>query len=234
MEHIEILYVDEDILAINKPAGILTIPDGYDSAKPFLTRILSERYGRIWTVHRLDRDTSGALLFARNSHAHRALNLQFEQRQVQKIYHLVTYGRLPQTEIDVSYPLKVNGDRRHRTVVDFVHGKPARTIFRYICSLRDSYIMLEALPLSGYTHQIRAHLSSVGFQILGDNLYKPHPISESHPSYPLPADAPAFERVALHALAMTFSHPSQPSRKITVTAPYPPDLSTLIKALAHE
>ncbi len=234
MEHIEILYVDEDILAINKPAGILTIPDGYDSAKPFLTRILSEHYGRIWTVHRLDRNTSGVLLFARNPHAHRTLNLQFEQRQVQKIYHLVTHGRLPQAEIEVNYPLKVNGDRRHRTVVDFAHGKPARTIFRCICSLRDDYVLLEAQPLSGYTHQIRAHLTSVGFQILGDNLYKPHPISESHPSYPLPADAPAFERVALHAFAMTFFHPSQPSREITITAPYPADFLTLVETLKHK
>lgn len=234
MEHIEILYVDEDILAINKPAGILTIPDGYDPAKPFLTRILSEQYGRLWTVHRLDRDTSGVLLFARNPQAHRALNLQFERHQVQKIYHLVTYGHWSQTEIEVNYPLKVNGDRRHRTVVDFTHGKPARTVFRRICALKNGYILLEAQPFSGYTHQIRAHLTSIGFQILGDSLYKPHPVSENHPSHPLPADAPIFQRVALHAFTVTFFHPSQPSREVTVIAPYPTDFSILVETLGQK
>ena len=231
MEHIEILYVDEDILVINKPAGILTIPDGYDPEKPFLTHLLREEFGRLWTVHRLDRDTSGVLLFARTPQAHRALNGQFEQRQVQKIYHLVTFGRLPHEEIEVNYPLMVNGDRHHRTVVDLSRGKPARTIFRHLCSLGREFSLVEAQPLSGYTHQIRAHLTSIGLQILGDKRYKPHPIPERYPSFPLPTDTPDFERVALHAYAMTFCHPSQSSREITVVASYPTDLSTLIEIL---
>ncbi|MGB9897418.1 RluA family pseudouridine synthase [Thermanaerothrix sp.] len=231
MEHIEIVYVDEDILVINKPAGILTIPDGYDPEKPFLTRLLREEFGRLWTVHRLDRDTSGVLLFARTPQAHRALNDQFEQRQVRKIYHLVTFGRLPHEEIEVNYPLMVNGDRRHRTVVDLSRGKPARTIFRHLCSLGREFSLVEAQPLSGYTHQIRAHLTSIGLQILGDKLYKPHPISERYPTFLLPTDTPDFERVALHAYAMTFFHPSQSSREITVVASYPTDFSTLIEIL---
>ncbi|WP_299027959.1 RluA family pseudouridine synthase [uncultured Thermanaerothrix sp.] len=228
---IEILFEDEHLLAVNKPAGILTIQDGYDAAKPFLSHLLSEHFGRLWVVHRLDRDTSGVLLFARNAQVHRSLSLQFERRQVQKIYHLITYGHLAQEEIEVTHPLRVDADRRHRTVVDPFRGKPACTIFRILKRLENDFLLLEAQPLSGYTHQIRAHLSALGLQILGDKLYKPHPVPPNRPIYPLAPDSPATQRVALHAFALSFRHPQSPRKRITLMAPYPSDFTSLLEIL---
>lgn len=227
----DVLFEDENLLAINKPAGVLTIQDGYDAEKPYLSRMLSEHYGRLWVVHRLDRDTSGVLLFARNPQTHRALSLQFEHRQVRKIYHLITFGNLPQEEVEVNLPLKVNADRRHRTLVDDLWGKPASTIFRILQPLDRGFLLLEAQPISGYTHQIRAHLSTLGLQILGDELYKPHPLPPNRPIYPLPPDSPATPRIALHAFALSFHHPWLPEKEITLMAPYPSDFVSLLESL---
>src|SRR5512133_3946911 len=87
-----ILYQDETLLAVNKPAGLRTIPDGYNPTLPYLAALLEPAFGRVWVVHRLDKDTSGAILFARTAESHRALNQQFEQRKVKKEYHAIAVG----------------------------------------------------------------------------------------------------------------------------------------------
>lgn len=227
-----ILWVDDAIIAVNKPPGLRTIRDGYDPAIPYLSAILSERYGRLWVVHRLDKETSGVIVLARTPESHRLLNLQFDQRQVAKVYHAIVIGAPQWEKRALHLPLRINGDRRHRTVVDAHKGKPAFTELEVLERFQD-HALIAARPHTGYTHQIRAHLSAIGFPILGDALYTASP---AHPgrqaqsaAQPLPG-SPLLQRLGLHAHSITFTHPLTQT-VTTLEAPYYPDFQQALKWL---
>ena len=222
----EIIYEDQYLLVINKPAGLLSIRDGYDASLPFVRQLLEPHFGRLWNVHRLDRETSGVLLLARSPESHRILNAAFENHQVQKIYHAIVNGVPPWHEKLVDVPLKVNGDRRHRTTADPVNGKHARTHF-HILQASAEYSLLEAHPLTGYTHQIRAHLFTLGFSILGDPLYS---LNRSNPIPPVPAALP-IQRLALHAFSIKFAHPFTKA-PLKLVAAYLPDFASALEAFS--
>ena len=222
---LEIIFTDESLIVVNKPAGLLSIPDGYHPAMPYLTSELAKGFGKVWIVHRLDRETSGIMIVARTIFAHRELNLQFEHRQVQKIYHALVVGFPDWESIEVDTPLKVNGDRRHRTVPAPVEGKQARTTFKVITRYANG-CLIEARPHTGYTHQIRAHLASLGFPIFGDTLYHNRQQAASVPDNPpLPA-----ARVCLHARSISFEHPLS-KKTLSFAAAYPPDFLEAIRTL---
>ena len=142
-----ILWQDGALLAVNKPAGLLTIRDGYDPTLPYLHHLLNEAYGLVWVVHRLDKDTSGLVLFALSADSHRSLSLQFEHRVTQKEYHALCAGIPDWQEQTADLPLRVNGDRRHRTVIDEPRGRPASTGFRLLrASSRWEAALLSAHP----------------------------------------------------------------------------------------
>ncbi|MBN2258860.1 MAG: RNA pseudouridine synthase, partial [Anaerolineaceae bacterium] len=126
---IPILFEDEAILVIDKPAGVLSLPDGYDRSFPHLTSLLAPRFGQLWIVHRLDRDTSGVLVLARTAVAHHDLNDQFRERRVHKTYHALVEPSPAWERMTADIPLRKDGDRQHRTVVDPQRGKPALTDF---------------------------------------------------------------------------------------------------------
>ena len=172
-----ILYRDQSILVINKPAGILTIPDGYKPDISHLRSILEPIYGRLFIVHRLDKDTSGVMVIARTEISHRNLNLQFDNRMVKKQYQALILGNPAWDEIIVDSPLTVNGDRSHRTRVLPHKGKPASTEYSKVISWK-AITQVEARPQTGYTHQVRAHISSIGYPILFDTLYTPPDLKE--------------------------------------------------------
>jgi RluA family pseudouridine synthase len=224
---IEIIWCDEDIILVNKPAGLLTIRDGYDPSLPYIADILQSQYGRLYVVHRLDRDTSGILLFARNAQSHRFLNEQFQNRQTQKTYHAIIIGTPAWEEHHAEMPLQVDGDRRHRTKVNYSGGKPASTDFQVIERFSNN-CLVKALPQSGYTHQIRAHLLAIGFPIFGDELYShPKPSSPSQAQY-LSVNLLPINRMALHAFSLSFVHPASLTI-LALEAPYPKDFQdTLI------
>lgn len=225
-----LLWMDEDLLALNKPAGLLTIPDGYDPSLPNLAAMLKEHYGPTWVIHRLDKDTSGVILFARNAEAHRQLNAQFAHRETQKEYHCLFAGQPEWTETQIDLPLRVNGDRRHRTVVDHSAGKAAQTTIRVLQRL-GLFTFAAAIPHTGYTHQIRSHLAAIGFPILADALYlsrrpdRPEQIAARDVIPTLP-----IQRVALHAFQLTFTHPVTGERRV-VQAPYPTDFRETLAQL---
>ncbi len=206
---LEIIYQDEYIIAINKPSGMLSIPDGYTIDLPNLQSLLKNEFGPVWTVHRLDKDTSGAILFARSSSVHREMSLLFEHRKVEKNYRAMVHGNEVDAQFVVDQPLRVNGDRRHRTVIDPINGKPAQTDVILLKQF-DSTAIIDALPRTGYTHQIRAHLAHHGNPIVNDVLY-------GGKSSSLPKSIPT-DRLMLHALKISFIHPFS-GQYTEITAP---------------
>lgn len=207
-----LLYEDDDLIAINKPSGVLSIEDGYDRNKFNLRSALNKTYGKIWTVHRLDKDTSGVIIFAKNKESHRELNLSFMNRETEKNYRSIVCGYPIWDSFEINLQLKVNGDREHRTVHDPIYGKPACTRIIKITN-NDQYTFMDIFPTTGLTHQIRAHLSTIGFPILGDWLYwhccELNKIADSAHIY-----------LFLHALSLKFNHPVL-KEPMHITAPLP-------------
>lgn len=229
-----IIWSDDDLLVVNKPAGIPTLTDGYDPDAPYLLGLLQQTYERLWIVHRLDRDTSGILVLARTPEAHRELNAQFSGRKVRKTYHALTVGIPSWDEKIVKLPLRPDGDRKHRTVVDSRQGKPASTHFKVIERL-GRYALVEAAPTTGRTHQIRVHLASQGFAIAADGLYgdgKGVLLSEIKPGYreSRRGESPLLGRLGLHAWMLSFTHPTSGEPR-QFEAPYPKDFAATIRQL---
>ena len=210
-----VLWSDDHILVINKPSGLLSLPDGYDPSKPHLKSVLEPHFGRLWIVHRLDRGTSGIVVLGRSKGAHRQLNIQFQEGKIEKTYHTLVVGTPPWDQKRVELPLLPDGDRKHRTVVDHAQGKASMTDFR-VLQRWDSHSLLEACPKTGRTHQIRAHLRAIGYPIIGDHLYG----DASHSLHKL------LPRLGLHALDIALNHPAT-GEHMAFAAPYPDDFSDL-------
>ncbi len=231
---LDILFEDELHIAIDKPAGIPVIPERFASNVPDLKSLLSERFGDVYVVHRLDRETSGVLLFARSAEAHRILNQQFQENSVGKIYHALVTG-VPLWDAEtIELPLRVNGDRRHRTIVDPGKGKPSKTSYRVIERL-GPYTYIEARPETGRTHQIRVHLAAVGSPVAVDPLYgveDPIYLSDFKRGYTAGAreERPLLGRLGLHASHLTVKHAGSGAR-LTIDAPLPKDLRATLNQL---
>ena len=127
-----ILFTDEQLLVINKPAGLPVLPDGWEKDAPYLVKMLEEEYGKVFIVHRLDKVTSGVMVFARTAEAHRALNIQFENHEAEKIYHAIMEGEPKWNEKTTKFPLRANVGKKHRTAVDDKNGKPSETRYRIL------------------------------------------------------------------------------------------------------
>lgn len=215
-----IIFLDSDILVINKPSGLLSIQDGYDLSLPHLSTYFKQTIGKIWIIHRLDRDTSGVMLLGRNAESHRFFNEQFRVRSVGKIYHCLVLGQMEWNEIEVDLPLRINADKLHRTRVDNQSGKPASTRFK-VLQRYPGFTLMECEIFTGYTHQIRAHLFSLGLHIIGESLYC------SKGQRPNKNNTFGLNRLGLHAFSISFSHP-ETNRPLAFKAKYPSDIKTLI------
>ncbi len=151
---LEIIHQDQSIIVLNKPAGLSVLPEGWDPDTPYLRQMLEEKYGdpstparpatpgragsgqRIWVVHRLDKITSGVMVFAQTADAHRELNRQFERHEVEKVYHAVVEGNPPWEEKICKMHLRTNVGHKHRTALDHKRGKPAETHFKVLNGIR--------------------------------------------------------------------------------------------------
>ena len=219
----QIIHADEHILILNKPAGIPVLPDGWDKNSPYLVKMLEEEHGKIFVVHRLDKITSGVMVFARDAESHRALNMQFENHEVEKGYHAIVEGNPKWEEKVARHPLRANVGNKHRTAVDDKNGKPSETRFRVLkrhqahAEWSRSAALIEAKPLTGRTHQIRVHAYALGNPLVGDILYGAE-------------ETNIISRPALHAWSLTFTHPISHER-LTFKAEHPQDFDTALKLL---
>jgi RluA family pseudouridine synthase len=187
---IPVLYENDDIIAVDKPEKLASIPER-NREKISLLKILTEaRRQKFYVVHRLDKQVSGVILFAKNAETHRYLNHQFERRRVQKTYLALVHGTVEGQGGTIQKALRRFGSGRMGE--DPERGKPCRTEF--IVEKRFSgYTLLKAFPQTGRKHQIRAHFFSIGHAIVGDTLYGDKSFQK------------AFPRLMLHALSIRFS-----------------------------
>ena len=212
----DILYKDEHIIVINKPAGIPVLPDGWEQDAPYLVKTLEEEFGKVWVIHRLDKGTSGVIVFARDAESHRALNTQFENHEAQKTYHAIVEGNPKWDEKVTKFPLRANVGKKHRTAVDDKNGKPAETHFRVIKRYHEA-ALIEAKPMTGRTHQIRVHAYALGHPLLGDVLYSAK-------------ETWLITRPALHAQTLSLIHPMTKER-MKFSAPHPADFEDALNNL---
>jgi tRNA pseudouridine32 synthase/23S rRNA pseudouridine746 synthase len=206
-----ILYEDDDIIIVNKPSGLLSVPGKRDEHKHCALSHLHLSHPDALIVHRLDMDTSGILLLARNKPSHRNLSIQFQERRINKVYYAHCAGVLEKPSGAINLPMRCDWERRPRQIIDFVSGRSAQTEWQLVKQMGD-YFSVNLHPVTGRSHQLRLHMKSLGHPILGDNFY-----SDAN-SYLM---AP---RLLLHAQELSFHHPTI-NKKITITkaAAFNPD-----------
>jgi RluA family pseudouridine synthase len=212
----KLIYEDASLLVVNKPAGLSVLPDGWEKDSDYVVKRLEEQFGKVFIVHRLDKITSGVMVFARDAETHRALNIQFETHEAQKTYHAILEGTPKWEEKVVKYPLRANVGHKHRTVVDDKNGKPSETRFRVIKRFEEA-ALVEVKPMTGRTHQIRVHAYALGHPLVEDVLYG------ARDQYGLP-------RPMLHAQTLSFVHPAT-NERVKFSAPHPADFEEALERL---
>jgi 23S rRNA pseudouridine1911/1915/1917 synthase len=220
---LEVLYEDADVIAINKPAGMV-VHTGAGRHSGTLVNAVLHRFGKLSSVggelrpgivHRLDRFTSGVILIARNDAAHRHLAEQFAARQVEKIYVALVHGNVKNDQGRITTPIARDPVRRMRMTARLAEGRQAITSYQVLKRFTD-LTLLEVKIGTGRTHQIRVHLASIKHPVVGDKLYG--------------APASDLGRYFLHARQITFTSPTSGER-ITVAAPLPLDLTDYLATL---
>jgi 23S rRNA pseudouridine955/2504/2580 synthase/23S rRNA pseudouridine1911/1915/1917 synthase len=233
MKHqIEIIYQNENILVVNKPAGILVIPDRDICESETLVGILKNHLKqKLWVVHIIDRDTSGILVFAKNHETYRNISLQFENSKVRNKYIALLSGVLEENQGTVKKPLIISG----RDVRIDIAGKESITDFKVLENFR-SYTLVSVLPLTSRRHQIRIHFWSLGHPLAIDGEYgtsDPIFLSSFKRNYKIKkgkTENPLISRLTLHAVALTLTLPGSSEEK-TFEAALAKDFEVAIRQL---
>jgi len=257
MKHTEpftIIYENDQFLVVNKASGIAVIADRWDDSKERLDELLNSYYAkeaadaassipprepsipfphRVFVVHRIDRDTSGLVVFAKTREAHRYLSSLFESRALEKTYLAVIHGQPAWAETVCDLPLRADGDREHRTIIDKAKGKHARTNFKLLAEV-GAYSLIEAQIETGRTHQIRVHLASLGHPVVCDPLYgtmKPVYLSAFKRGWRGDnlEEKPLLSRLGLHAYSLVIPTPEGEAQRFI--APLPRDFRALVNQM---
>jgi len=232
---LDILHQDADLIVIDKPAGLVVHPGAGNPGKTLLNALLHhdpalDRVPRAGIVHRLDKETSGLLVVARNLTAHQRLVAMIEQRQVKRIYRAVCQTALTGGGV-IDAPIDRNPRDRIRMMVRD-GGRESRTHYRLVERFRaHSYVELELE--SGRTHQIRVHMAHIRAPLVGDPVYGGRPRLPRQPSDDLRRELQSFPRQALHARSLEFAHPGT-GDSVHFESPLPADIERLLEALKRD
>lgn len=230
---LEIVFENDEYVAINKPHGLLSIPDRTQSEKS-LKEMLIEKYGSIYTVHRLDKDTSGLIIFAKTETAHKFFSALFEERKIDKYYLGVVHGAPAESSGLIEAPISEHPVNKGVMTIHR-NGKPSSTGFTVLESHR-SYSLVEFQLHTGRTHQIRVHAKSLGHPLVADPLYgdgKPLLLSSLKKNFHLSKhdeeERPMINRLALHSYKLLFTDPS--GNRVELMANMPKEFRALMQQL---
>ncbi len=201
----EVLFVDDQIIVINKPAGLLSVPGLYN--KDCAVSRLEKEYGELFIIHRLDQDTSGIMVYARNKQALTFIQQQFEKQKTRKVYECLVIGKLRGTNGCVNLPICVDWPNRPLQKISHTDGRYALTRWKRL-EQNDTQTRVELYPQTGRSHQLRIHMLNLGHAIVGDPFYAPESAKENN-------------RLMLHARELDFNHPATNERmEFKLAAPF--------------
>ncbi len=234
-QKIEIIFEDNDIVVVDKPANVLTIPDRHRPDKKNVYHFLNNKYGKVFIIHRLDRETSGILCFAKNEMAHKHMSQQFENRTVDKYYYALVEGSVYQKEGEINKPIAKSQAIAGKMVIN-KRGKESLTLYKVLEHFKN-YTLVEANIKTGRTHQVRIHFESIGHPLAIDPMYgrksafllseikgKKYNIAKHVEERPL------MSRTTLHAKRISFDHPTTLER-MTFETDLPKDFNAILKQL---
>lgn len=191
---VEIVYEDPQILAVNKPSGLLSVPGRLEEHFDSMWSRLQSDYPDIQVVHRLDMSTSGLMVFAKDKYAERSLKKQFQYRLTHKVYYARVWGHVEQDQGEIDLPLICDWPNRPKQKVCLETGKPSKTLYQ-VAKREEKTTIVRLLPITGRSHQLRLHMQALGHPIVGDEFY---------------SEGEAFtfsDRLDLHAAELSFYHP---------------------------
>ncbi len=207
MDPLDILHDDHEVILVNKPSGLLSVPGKGEHLADCLIARVQKAFPTALLVHRLDRDTSGVMIFALTPHAQRHLGLQFEKRYTKKTYVARVWGEMAEKTGTVDLPLIVDWPNRPLQMVDHENGKQAQTDWR-VLRAKNGESRVRLMPKTGRSHQLRVHMLALGHPILGDPFYAT-------------GEAREYERLMLHSETLQFRHPDGgQGMRITAKAPF--------------
>lgn len=230
---LDVILENDQLIAINKPSGLLSVPDRF-GIEVSLKSLLIDRLGKIFTVHRLDKDTSGIIIFAKNEESHKYLSKLFEGREVEKYYLGLVNGLLMNRQGNIDAPIMEHPGKNSLMVTN-KKGKPSSTDYKVLAEF-GLYSWIEFQIHTGRTHQIRLHMKHIGNPIVCDQLYgdgKPVLLSSLKRKFKLSKNAdeerPILNRLALHSHRLNFT--DQLGQTLMLEAPLPKDLRALLQQL---
>ncbi|HEX5151577.1 MAG TPA: RluA family pseudouridine synthase [Parafilimonas sp.] len=228
----DIIFENDILVAVNKPPGLLSIPDR-EGKEISLKQILQHKHGEIFTVHRLDKATSGVIVFAKDETTHKELSLLFENRGTQKIYYGLVHGSIAPVNRKIEEPIMPHPSGSGKMVIH-AKGKPSLTEYEVLEDFK-RFSWVKFTILTGRTHQIRIHAQFIGHSIIGDELYgdgKPVFLSSIKKKYHLSKseleERPILSRLALHSASLKFILNDE---EYFFEAPLPKDLKALLQQL---
>ncbi len=232
---LEVIFENEDLVAYNKPSGLLSIPDRYNDTIPCLYHEAAKRYDKLFVLHRLDKDTSGVICFAKNEESHRYMSQLFEGRDVEKYYLAIVNGRPIKDAGSIVAPIAEHPNHKGRMSIQ-KKGRFAHTDYE-VLEKWNGFSLLRLRIHTGRTHQIRVHLQHLGHPVVGDPFYgsggtlllsafkKKFKLSEKEEE-----ERPLISRLALHSTQLVFHSPK--GERTIIDAPLPKDMAVTIKQLS--
>ena len=226
-----ILFENDDYIVVNKPPFVASLDERGGSGEVNILRLAKQYSPDAQVCHRLDKETSGAIIIAKTPEAYRNVAIQFEKRKINKTYHAIVDGQFSFNDLFIDLPILNDGNKS--VTIDRKEGKRAETIFNSIKNYRH-YTLVECKPITGRMHQIRIHLATQRAAIAGDDMYRGKPVylSSMKKGYRISKEdeeQPIMKRFALHAYQVTFKVLN--GTDVTIHAPYPKDFETLLKLL---